>query len=190
MPKIGLPPSKRPSGVAPASLRSRCAIIGCSVTTSRSPTRTSRRFPRTISANRLWLMANAISRRSSKNTKPGCLIPKADRKARSGSCSARVREQVASTYPGLKKTSSALAVLDVLLSLAEVAESQHFIRPRVDDGSVLAMREGRHPVVEVDALAAALLCPTTAFSIPRRIRSCSSPAPTWPASPPTCARLR
>ena len=43
---------------------------------------------------------------------------------------ARVREQIATFYGALKETSVALALLDVLLSLAEVAESQHFIRPR------------------------------------------------------------
>ena len=61
---------------------------------------------------------------------------------------ARVREQVAGYYPPLKATSNALAVLDALLSLAEVAESRHFSRPRVDAGVGLAIVEGRHPVVE------------------------------------------
>ena len=61
---------------------------------------------------------------------------------------ARLREQIATYYAALKETSAALATLDVLLSLAEVAESQHFIRPRVDSGYALIIREGRHPVVE------------------------------------------
>ncbi|MET0501961.1 MAG: DNA mismatch repair protein MutS, partial [Candidatus Binatia bacterium] len=61
---------------------------------------------------------------------------------------ARLREQIAEYYGALKETSAALAILDVLLSLAEVAESQHFTRPRVDSGSALIIREGRHPVVE------------------------------------------
>src|SRR6266404_4220291 len=61
---------------------------------------------------------------------------------------ARVREQIATSYGALKETSAALAQLDVLLSLAEVAESQHFIRPRIDNGLALIIREGRHPVVE------------------------------------------
>ena len=61
---------------------------------------------------------------------------------------ARVRQQVAIYYPGLKDMAQALAALDVLLSLAEVAESNHFNRPRVDKGFALAIREGRHPVVE------------------------------------------
>jgi DNA mismatch repair protein MutS len=61
---------------------------------------------------------------------------------------ARVREQVSGHYSALKEMSSALAMLDVLLSLAEVAESHHFIRPRVDTSVALIIREGRHPVVE------------------------------------------
>ena len=60
----------------------------------------------------------------------------------------RVRGQVAGSYPALKKSSIALACIDVLLSLAEVAESCHFIAPSVDDELILAVREGRHPVVE------------------------------------------
>jgi DNA mismatch repair protein MutS len=59
-----------------------------------------------------------------------------------------VRGQVAGTYPGLKQSSIALACIDVLLSFAEVAESCHWVAPSVDDGLILAVREGRHPVVE------------------------------------------
>jgi DNA mismatch repair protein MutS len=61
---------------------------------------------------------------------------------------ARVREQVAAYYPSLKATSAGLAALDVLVGLAEVAESQRFIRPTVDAGLGISIREGRHPVVE------------------------------------------
>ena len=66
-----------------------------------------------------------------------------------GQILARVREQVAAHYGALNETSGALAVLDATRSLAEVAESQHFTRPRVDKGSALVIRDGRHPVVEV-----------------------------------------
>ena len=61
---------------------------------------------------------------------------------------ARVREQIAARFAALKETSAALGMLDVLLSFAEVAESQHFTRPSTDKGFALIIREGRHPVVE------------------------------------------
>jgi DNA mismatch repair protein MutS len=48
----------------------------------------------------------------------------------------------------LKSVSDALAVLDVLFSLAEVAEARHLIRPLIDTSARLSIREGRHPVVE------------------------------------------
>ncbi|HEU4343557.1 MAG TPA: DNA mismatch repair protein MutS [Candidatus Binatia bacterium] len=61
---------------------------------------------------------------------------------------ARVREEIAVYYPALKEMSHALAVLDVLLSMAEVGESEHFLRPRVNGTLELWIRDGRHPVVE------------------------------------------
>jgi DNA mismatch repair protein MutS len=60
----------------------------------------------------------------------------------------QVREQLALQYPKLKAMSNALAILDVLTALADVAEAQRFVRPRIDNSSVLHIREGRHPVVE------------------------------------------
>jgi DNA mismatch repair protein MutS len=60
----------------------------------------------------------------------------------------RVRGQVAAYYAALKIMANALALVDVLVALAEVADSHHFTRPQVDDGVTLAIREGRHPVVE------------------------------------------
>jgi DNA mismatch repair protein MutS len=61
---------------------------------------------------------------------------------------ARVRDQVALHYGALTETGGALALLDTLISLAGVAESQHFVRPRVDQGYAIVIRDGRHPVVE------------------------------------------
>src|SRR5213594_3566676 len=59
-----------------------------------------------------------------------------------------VREKIASRYREMKEAGLALATLDVLLSLAEAAQARHFVRPRVDAGLVISIREGRHPVVE------------------------------------------
>ncbi|MSP40596.1 MAG: DNA mismatch repair protein MutS [Deltaproteobacteria bacterium] len=60
----------------------------------------------------------------------------------------RVRAQVAAHYPALKSIANAVAVLDVLVALAEVAEALRFIRPQIDATVGLTIREGRHPVVE------------------------------------------
>ena len=60
----------------------------------------------------------------------------------------QVREQAAAHYPALKAMSNALAQLDVLTALADVAEAQRFVRPRVECSALLNIREGRHPVVE------------------------------------------
>lgn len=60
----------------------------------------------------------------------------------------RIREQVARHYAAMKVMSDGLATLDAMVSLAEVAESNHYTRPRVDKGLAIAIREGRHPVVE------------------------------------------
>jgi DNA mismatch repair protein MutS len=59
-----------------------------------------------------------------------------------------VRRKIAAFYDSMKQTSQALAVLDVLISLAEAAESCHLARPKVDSGVTISIREGRHPVVE------------------------------------------
>lgn len=49
----------------------------------------------------------------------------------------------------LKTISAALAELDVLVSLAQVAKSNRYVRPQIVSGdSPLDIKEGRHPVVE------------------------------------------
>jgi DNA mismatch repair protein MutS len=55
----------------------------------------------------------------------------------------------AGRYAGrLADTARALAVVDVILSLAEVAAEQGYCKPEVDEGDALDIREGRHAVVE------------------------------------------
>jgi DNA mismatch repair protein MutS len=43
---------------------------------------------------------------------------------------------------------AAVATLDVCASLAEVAQRRGYVRPEVDDGHVLDVSDGRHPVIE------------------------------------------
>lgn len=53
----------------------------------------------------------------------------------------------------LDATAAALARLDVLAGLAEVATTRDWVRPTVEEGGAFAIEAGRHPVVEA-ALAA------------------------------------
>ena len=48
----------------------------------------------------------------------------------------------------IQATAVAVATLDVLASLAEVAAVNHYVKPLVDDGDEFVIEEGRHPVVE------------------------------------------
>ena len=56
----------------------------------------------------------------------------------------RIREEI----PRLRRLGEALAELDVLRSLAEVARRYGWRRPRFTDAPRISIREGRHPVVE------------------------------------------
>jgi DNA mismatch repair protein MutS len=52
-------------------------------------------------------------------------------------------------YQGrLRAVAQRLAEWDVASALAEVAHRADYVRPEVDDGSALAIEDGRHPVVE------------------------------------------
>ena len=62
-----------------------------------------------------------------------------------------VRRRVAARAEDLLTTARALARLDVLASLAEVAHSRGHVRPTLDAGDALAVVEGRHPVLEARA---------------------------------------
>ncbi|MCL1794848.1 MAG: DNA mismatch repair protein MutS [Oscillospiraceae bacterium] len=48
-----------------------------------------------------------------------------------------------------QKTSYALSCVDALCSLAETAEKNNYARPEVDYSSILQIKDGRHPVVEM-----------------------------------------
>ncbi len=58
------------------------------------------------------------------------------------------REATARETPRLQRIAADLALLDVLLALGEAAAQRNYSRPAVDDGDVLRIKEGRHPVIE------------------------------------------
>ncbi|HEX2999731.1 MAG TPA: DNA mismatch repair protein MutS, partial [Armatimonadota bacterium] len=60
----------------------------------------------------------------------------------------QVRAKVASRADAVLGCAHVLAQLDVLAGLAEVASQRYYVRPEVDDGDVIHIINGRHPVVE------------------------------------------
>jgi DNA mismatch repair protein MutS len=50
--------------------------------------------------------------------------------------------------PAIQVNATMLARLDCLLSLAQVAEENRYIRPTVDESNVIDIKKGRHPVIE------------------------------------------
>lgn len=59
-----------------------------------------------------------------------------------------VRGEVAKNLERIQKTARAIATLDVLVSLANVASDNRYVRPEVNQGSVISVKDSRHPVVE------------------------------------------
>jgi DNA mismatch repair protein MutS len=59
-----------------------------------------------------------------------------------------IRAAVAAEAPALLRTARAVGALDALASLGEIAHERGYVRPLVDDGRVLDIAEGRHPVLE------------------------------------------
>ncbi len=60
----------------------------------------------------------------------------------------KLREKITAEVMRIQKTAKAIAGLDVLLSLAYVAEQNHYCRPTLNEKGVIDIRDGRHPVVE------------------------------------------
>jgi len=59
-----------------------------------------------------------------------------------------LRQEAVRAAAGVRAAADAVATLDALASLAEVARREGWVRPQVDASRVLAVRAGRHPVVE------------------------------------------
>ncbi|KAI4447319.1 DNA mismatch repair protein MutS [Eubacterium plexicaudatum ASF492] len=59
-----------------------------------------------------------------------------------------IRKTIADQVVRIQQTAKAIAVLDVLVSLAVVAEENHYCRPVLNENGTIDIREGRHPVVE------------------------------------------
>ncbi|MGW8256668.1 MAG: DNA mismatch repair protein MutS, partial [Thermoguttaceae bacterium] len=60
-----------------------------------------------------------------------------------------LREAVADQRGRIQATAAALAQLDVLISLAELARQRNYCRPEIVDEPMLQIVDGRHPVLDI-----------------------------------------
>lgn len=59
-----------------------------------------------------------------------------------------VRNTIAAELTRIQRTAKAVAKLDVIASLALVAERNNYVRPKINEKGVIDIRDGRHPVGE------------------------------------------
>ena len=59
-----------------------------------------------------------------------------------------VRNQIAAQVERIQMTAKAIAQVDVLASLALIAERNNYVRPMINEQGVIDIKDGRHPVVE------------------------------------------
>ena len=59
-----------------------------------------------------------------------------------------VRKKIGEQYERTSRTSKAIATLDTLCSLANVAISNNYTRPDINDSQTIIIKDGRHPVIE------------------------------------------
>ncbi len=60
----------------------------------------------------------------------------------------KVRLKIAEQLPKIAKSANIIANLDVIVSLAETACFNNYVKPEVNNGKTIFIKEGRHPVVE------------------------------------------
>ncbi|MGB9812372.1 MAG: DNA mismatch repair protein MutS [Thermovenabulum sp.] len=60
-----------------------------------------------------------------------------------------VKNQLLLNIPRFKKSSNAVATLDVLVALAQVARDNNYVKPDITTKDEILIIEGRHPVVEL-----------------------------------------
>jgi len=68
-----------------------------------------------------------------------------------------LRAEVAAEVRRIQDTARALAKIDCLAGLAEVAAANRYVAPTVDDSARLEIEDGRHPVIEVQPDAEAFV---------------------------------
>lgn len=59
-----------------------------------------------------------------------------------------MKARIAAHTAEIQSTANALAMLDVYLGLAELADKDRYVKPEINDDGVIIVHGGRHPVVE------------------------------------------
>jgi DNA mismatch repair protein MutS len=59
-----------------------------------------------------------------------------------------IRRRVSDETSRLQKTASAIAIIDLLASMAEIADRYDYVKPTVDEEDGIVICDGRHPVLE------------------------------------------
>jgi len=60
----------------------------------------------------------------------------------------QIRNEIGRNIERIQTSSSTIATVDVLSSLAIVAEDNNYVRPEVNEGTTIDIKDGRHPVIE------------------------------------------
>ena len=57
-------------------------------------------------------------------------------------------QELVDELPEIQNSARAIAQLDVLSSFAELAQTNHYVKPEISEGNDLIIEDGRHPVIE------------------------------------------
>ena len=60
-----------------------------------------------------------------------------------------LRDAAAEQAPNVLETAGALAHVDVIAGLAQIAADQRYVAPEIDEGDAIEIVDGRHPVIEL-----------------------------------------
>lgn len=60
----------------------------------------------------------------------------------------KLKENIEKEIQRIKRASDNIALIDVLVTFAQVAEDNNYIKPKVNTNGILDIKNGRHPVVE------------------------------------------
>ena len=97
-------------------------------------------------------------------------------------------ETLRAVVPDIQTIAAGIAALDVAAALAEVACSRNYVRPQVNTGDSLVIRDGRHPVVEQGVAGG--FVPNDVDLSGSETQILIITGRTWPGSPRICGPLR